>query len=146
MPHINECKKNNIFYEYNEITSSKSKPSVTYDELLTNVNSAIEKISNDSTLQNLSDESENDITMMMDDYVAQELNYNDNYTLKQIQRIAEYYNISKRKKKKGCLIEEIVLFENDPINCEIVNRRAMLWSYIEEIKNDKYLSKFLILD
>ena len=83
---------------------------------------------------------------MMSDYVAQELNYNENFTLKQLHRIAEYYEISKRKKKKMELIEAIVLFENNPENCEIVSRRATLWGYIEEIKQDKYLSKFLILE
>ena len=36
----------------------------------------------------------------MDDYVASELNYNENYTKKQLELIADYYNISKRKKKK----------------------------------------------
>jgi len=130
---------NNIFYEFNEIQSKDAeKVNVTYEELLANVNSTVGKLS--------SSDSETDIGMMMSDYVAQELNYNENYTLKQLYRIAEYYDISKRKKKKTELIEEIVVFENQPENCEIVNRRATLWSYMEEIKQDKYLSKFLILE
>jgi len=127
---------NNIFYEFNEI-QEKGNEEVTYEELLANVNSTVEQLSSDS---------DTEIGMMMSDYVAQELNYNENFTLKQLHRIAEYYSISKRKKKKTELIEEIVIFENMPENCEIVNRRATLWSYIEEIKQDKYLSKFLILD
>tara|TARA_B100001769_G_C22043135_1_gene560637 strand:- start:265 stop:687 length:423 start_codon:yes stop_codon:yes gene_type:complete len=130
---------NNIFYEFNEIQSKDAeKVNVTYEELLANVNSTVGKLS--------SSDSETDIGMMMSDYVAQELNYNENYTLRQLYRIAEYYDISKRKKKKTELIEEIVVFENQPENCEIVNRRATLWSYMEEIKQDKYLSKFLILE
>lgn len=127
---------NNIFYEFNEI-QEKGTEEVTYEELLANVNSTVEQLSSDS---------DTEIGMMMSDYVAQEINYNENFTLKQLHRIAEYYSISKRKKKKTELIEEIVIFENMPENCEIVNRRATLWSYIEEIKQDKYLSKFLILD
>ena len=127
---------NNIFYEFNEI-QEKGNEEVTYEELLANVNSTVEQLSSDS---------DTEIGMMMSDYVAQEINYNENFTLKQLHRIAEYYSISKRKKKKTELIEEIVIFENMPENCEIVNRRATLWSYIEEIKQDKYLSKFLILD
>ena len=31
-------------------------------------------------------------------------------------------------------------------NSEVVNRRKLLWFYLEEIKNDNYLRKFLILD
>ena len=36
--------------------------------------------------------------------------------------IASYYNISKRKKTKGELIQDIVLFETDPTNFEITQK------------------------
>ena len=60
--------------------------------------------------------------------------------------IADYYSLSKRKKRKHELIENIVDFENNIDNMEIVEKRKLLWFYIEEIKNDNYLNKFLILD
>jgi hypothetical protein len=82
----------------------------------------------------------------MDDYIALEVDYQTNYLKKDLERIADYYEISKRKKRKEQLIEDIVLFEKDPVNIEIVYQRKKLWSYVEEIKCDKYLSKFLILD
>ena len=77
---------------------------------------------------------------------TQELEYNTNYTKKELEKIAEYYEISKRKKKKQDLVEDIVLFEKAPENVEMVYRRKRLWSYIEEIKADKYLSKYLIFE
>ena len=126
---------NNIKYEF--IETARSHPIVNYDDLLKEVNEAVEKLPSNSN---------DDISMMINDYVAQELHYNENFTVKQLNKIAEYYEISKRKKKKCQLIEEIVLFENSPDNHEIVSRRVMLWEYLEEIKKDKYLSKFLILD
>ena len=61
-------------------------------------------------------------------------------------RIADYYKISKRKKKKAELVTDIVFYEKDPENLQIVHQRKKLWSYVQEIKEDKYLSKFLILD
>lgn len=82
----------------------------------------------------------------MDDYIASEVDYQTNYLKKDLERIADYYEISKRKKRKDQLVEDIVIFEKDPANIEIVFRRKKLWSYVEEIKGDKYLSKFLILD
>ena len=82
----------------------------------------------------------------MGDIYASELDYNENYTRKQLDRIADYYQIPKRKKKKAELVEEIVIFENDLSNYELAERRKLLWFYMEEIKNDNYLSKFLILD
>ena len=59
----------------------------------------------------------------MSDFVALEMNYQVNYTRKQLDRIAEYYKISRRKKKKDELIQDIVIFEKDPENLEVVYRR-----------------------
>ena len=82
----------------------------------------------------------------MDDYLASELDYQTNYIKKDLERIADYYEISKRKKRKEELVEEIVLFEKDPVNIQKVYQRKKLWKYMEEIKKDKYLRQFLILD
>ena len=50
---------------------------------------------------------------------------------KDLERIADYYGLSKRKKKKDELIEDIVIFEKDPINIEKVYQRKKMWKYIE---------------
>ena len=82
----------------------------------------------------------------MEDFVAIEVHFQTNFTKPQLEKIAEYYKISKRKKRKDELIQDIVIFEIDPNNMEIVFRRKKLWSYIKEIKEDRYLSKFLIFN
>ena len=82
----------------------------------------------------------------MDTIIAEEVNYSTNFNRKELDRIADYYEISKRKKKKDELIQEIVIFEHDPENLELVYRRKKLWSYMQEIKDDKYLRKFLIFN
>ena len=84
--------------------------------------------------------------MDFDDYLATELDYSTNFIKKDLERIADYYGLSKRKKKKDELIEDIVIFEKDPVNIEKVYQRKKMWKYIEEIKKDKYLRQFLILD
>lgn len=68
------------------------------------------------------------------------------FTKKELERICDYYEISKRKKRKSDLIQDIIIFEQDQLNSEIVEKRIELWYCIEQIKNDKYLKKFLILD
>ena len=78
-------------------------------------------------------------------YYLLEEEYNE-FTKKELERICDYYNISKRKKRKGDLIQDIIIFEQDENNSEIVNKRNELWYCIEQIKNDNYLKKFLILD
>ena len=120
--------QNNISFCLQE-TSKKNKDEVTYDELIKEV-----------------DLLEMTAAVSMDDYIAMEIDYQTNYTKKQLERIADYYDISKRKKRKDQLVEDIVIFEKEPENVTLVYRRKLLWGYIDEIKRDKYLSKFLILD
>ena len=114
---------------------TSSDNSVTYESLK-------EKVDKQSNY--LSQNDFDDVNM--DDYIASEINYNENYTKKQIDLIADYFEIVKRKKKKAELIEEVVIFEKDLENYDITQRRKTLWFYMEEINNDSFLSKFLILE
>ena len=127
---------NNI--RYSLIDDSAINKKISLDELKTNVCQAEEKYN---------EQKQGDLEMeIYNNIIFEEQDYMDNYTRKELDRIADYYNISKRKKKKLQLVEEIVAFENDFINDEIVNQRKLLWFYVEQIKCDNYLSKFLILD
>jgi hypothetical protein len=87
--------------------------------------------------------SKNMDTINMDNYIALELDYNMNYTVEELKHISKYYKISIRKKKKGDLATDIVIYELDPENDDKVYRRKYLWECINSIKEDKYLSKFL---
>ena len=120
--------KTNISYSLTE-PAPKSSPDVTYDDLLREVD-----LLEMTSIPN------------MDDYMANEINYSTNYTRKELDRIADYYEISKRKKRKDDIVQDIVIFEQDPENIELVFRRKKLWSYMTEIKGDKYLRKFLIFN
>jgi hypothetical protein len=80
------------------------------------------------------------------DIIAQEGNYSENYTKKSLAKIADYYGLPNGKNKKAIIIEAIVQFENTIENIELVFKRKKLWSYLNEIKSDEYLSKFLIFE
>jgi hypothetical protein len=74
-------------------------------------------------------------------------NYELNFNVKQLMLICEYYNLKDirvNKLKKSDIIEQIVLFENNPENIEIVTKRKELWYYIDELKNDKMMKRFVI--
>ena len=62
--------------------------------------------------------------------------------------ICDYYGISKSVKANKCNKSEIIYFlvnfENDPRNDEIVCRRRNIWFYITEIKNDKFMKKYVL--
>lgn len=118
----------NIFYHINECGNEK-KENVTYEDLLQEVDLL------EMTSQTL-----------IDSMVALEINYSTNFIKKDLERIADYYGISKRKKRKADLVQDIIAFEQNPENIEIVYRRKKLWSYIKEIKEDNYLKKFLIFN
>ncbi len=113
--------------------SEKKETNVTYENL-------VEKVDNE-TSNFLNEDFSN-----MDGYIALELDYNENYNKKELEKIADYYSISKRKKRKADLVQDIVLFELDPMNSDITNRRKTMWFYLQEIMNDNYLSKFLIFN
>ena len=74
-------------------------------------------------------------------------NYELNFNVKQLMLICEYYNMKDiriNKLKKQDIIEQIILFETKPENIEIVTKRKELWYYIDELKNDKMMKRFLI--
>ena len=126
--------KNMFFSLVDADISSKQETSVTYNDLLEQVNSKAESMP------------QNDMDLYSDLYFAEVLDYKDNYTKKQLEFIAGYYDIKTRKKRKEELAEEIVIFEKAEENIDLVQRRKMMWFYIDEISNDSYLSKYLILE
>ena len=50
------------------------------------------------------------------------------------------------EKEKSRVDRRYHCFELDNENCEVVETRKRLWFYVNEIKNDNYLSKFIILE
>lgn len=76
------------------------------------------------------------------------INYNENYTVKELLLICEYYGFAKDMKSnkfnKEQIISFLVSFENDKNNNDIVFKRQNMWFYINEIKNDKFMKKFVL--
>jgi hypothetical protein len=83
-----------------------------------------------------------------DDIFLEMKDYEMNYNVKQLLLICEYYDILKdvraNKAKKQDIIEQILLFEKNLENTEITMKRKELWYYINELKNDKMMKKFVI--
>ena len=129
----------NITYEFKDDNSSN-------DNLC-----EIEKLLNDfeqiNYINNAID-SNNRICIEDDDMYTEMVNYDMNYTVKQLLLICDYYGLMKdvrtNKMKKQDVIEQILLFENNMENYEVVIRRKELWYYLNELKNDKMMKKFVI--
>jgi len=116
---------NNISYSIVEVCDSSNNEIININEISNNI-----MITNDIDKTN--------------EMIALEIFYSENYNVKDLHKVAGYYNISIRKLKKEQLINKIVEFEMDDENSEIVARRKLLQFYYEEIKNDHYFSKFMI--
>ena len=80
--------------------------------------------------------------------LPQMINYNENFTVKELLLICEYYGFAKdvksNKFNKEQIIDFLVSFENDPNNSDIVFKRQNMWFYINELKNDKFMKKFIL--
>jgi hypothetical protein len=84
-----------------------------------------------------------------DEIMSEIKNYELNFTIKQLLIICEYYGLTKQTKnartlKKSALITLIIVFEKNIENIEIVMKRKELWFYLDALKSDKMMKKFVI--
>ena len=121
---------NNIDYSVKEIEESDIR--IQQNEIIDIVNKKLKKIN-----KTINDNS-------FDMLLKMQLFYDESYTKKQLETIAHYYSISTRKKRKIDIIQDIILFENDPTNHEITNKRKLMWFYLNELNNDRFLKKYII--
>lgn len=112
----------------------------------------IEEIENENTENNFNIEAfmdEMNNTDFEDELlVPHMLNYNDNFTVKELLLICEYYGFAKDLKNNKCnknqIISFLVVFESDPNNSEIVFKRQNMWFYMNELKSDKFMKKYVL--
>jgi len=126
---------NGFSYEINEIAKTDSSFDFDASDIkneVFNIESAV-----DSNNRNISAD-------WSTDYLKLQLHYNDNFTVKDLHKICDYYNINKRKLLKDQLVDEIALYELDTNNLLMVQTRKRMWFYMEELKNDKFFKKYVI--
>ena len=88
-------------------------------------------------------------TDLNDDLIVPHMiNYNENYNVKELLLICEYYGFAKdlknNKLNKEQIIDFLVSFETNENNSEIVFKRQNMWFYMNELKNDKFMKKFVL--
>jgi hypothetical protein len=139
---ITYCVDDNDLDGYNE-----SEQELENSELAELINEFEQMQSNNSNSANLYNE---------DDIMSEMQNYELNFTIKQLLIICDYYGISKQAKngefcgsktrtmKKSELISLIMMFEKNIDNIEIVMKRKELWFYLDSLKADKIMKKFVL--
>lgn len=81
-------------------------------------------------------------------YVPHTINYHENFTVKELLLICEYYGIAKEVKTKRYNKEQLVYFlvdfESNQNNADIVCKRQNMWFYMNELKHDKFMKKYVL--
>lgn len=69
------------------------------------------------------------------------------YNVKELLKICDYYgflkNVKLAKYKKNDIIQAIEMFEKNPANFLIVQKRQELWYFMNELCNDKFMKKYV---
>lgn len=130
----------NLSYNITEVEKEKT---IDIDKLVENVNKEhLECTGNQSDIFDDDDENE----LGGSERMAIRLDYETNYTVKMLRHIMDYYKLDRKKLLKTEMINKIIDFEQNYENIEIVEKRRYMWSIIDEIKDDEYLSKYIIFD
>lgn len=80
-----------------------------------------------------------------EEYFIDNYEYNE-LPIKNINLICDYYKIKRGKLTKKEKIMEIIFFENNINNIDVIENRKLLWEYVKIIKTDKFLKNYIIID
>jgi len=67
-----------------------------------------------------------------------------NFNVKYLSQILQYYGIYKPKMIKNEMIQMLVLFETQDENKDIILTRIRLWKNIEELKSHSFFGKYIM--
>ena len=138
----------NIFYYIKEVkNNTDSNKIIDLNELKNEINyNSIQETFETFEIFNYNGETELTTQELQDKAYILENDYLNNYTVKSLGQIMDYYELNKKNLKKNEIIQLLVMFETDLINKPLVEKRIRLWENIKELKKDKYFSKYIIFD
>ena len=113
------------------------------------IDDTIEEKNNDNFIYDLNELLNMEYIFKDEDNLCTKLiHYDINYTVKQLLLICDYYGIAKDLRITKCnktdILNTLIIYENNIENLEIVNKRKKMWHYITELKNDKFMKKYVL--
>ena len=128
-------------------TNTDSNKIIDLNELKNEINyNSIQETFETFEIFNYNGETELTTQELQDKAYILENDYLNNYTVKSLGQIMDYYELNKKNLKKDEIIQMLVIFESEPQNEPLVEKRLRLWENIKELKKDKYFSKYIIFD
>ena len=76
---------------------------------------------------------------------ALRLDYDLNYLVSDLKLIASYYKLSIRNKRKSEIIDVICDYEINEENEFFVEKRKLQWFYLQELQNDPFFKKYILI-
>jgi hypothetical protein len=129
-------KKDNIIFSLDEVSLDKN------DDSEFDMNELLQQF------ENTADAADADYVINTDLMIPYMMHYSDNFTIKELFLICDYYGISKELKANKCtkdlIVQFLVEFETNPDNNDIVFKRQNMWFYMNELKNDKFMKKYVL--
>lgn len=144
---MNNTSTDNITFSFEEKNTNITNE---YDieKMMEELNEEIDDEINENS--NIFNFCENDISYFINKnaYGNDEQYYNEEYTVKELLKICNYYGIEKNVKSSKCkkqdIIETLVYFESLNENAALVEKRNRMWAYISELVNDQKMKKYVI--
>ena len=128
-------KKDNIIFSLDEVSLDKN------DDSEFDMNELLQQFENTA-------DADADYVINTDLMIPYMMHYSDNFTIKELFLICDYYGISKELKTNKCtkdlIVQFLVEFETNPDNNDIVFKRQNMWFYMNELKNDKFMKKYVV--
>lgn len=137
-----EKENENITFILGEMNDTEYQEETLDENILNNIWLELEK-------SYLEEKQTNDNKENINLQISNKVNYNINFTIKQLLIITDYYGLNKivkscKKCKKEDIIDILIEFESMEENSFIVNKRKQLWHYMNELKNDNFMKKYVL--
>jgi hypothetical protein len=127
----------NIYFFLTEDTNEETNNEINLDKLENDILFNIDNSNSNSKIIELEN-------LFLSNFV----NYSENFTVKELLIICEYYGVLKEiksnKYNKEQIIHFLVSFEANEENSDIVFKRKNMWFYMNELKNDKFMKKYVL--
>lgn len=139
---------NNVMFSFHEVLNQKSSEEKETKEETNEAKETKEEIGDfdineyvQQFFEGDDEEVDNEVGQI---YAAHQ--YDATFNVKDLLKICEYYGIHKQcqKYKKMEVIYAILLYENDLTNTHLVEKRKEFWRYMEELKQDKFMKRFVV--
>ena len=139
----------NITFFFEDLETTEEDNNVELEKMMQELELDDVNINTNTTTNNYDDLNDLSYFIKKNFYAGNdEFYYNEEYKIKDLLKICQYYGIAKNVKASKCkkqdIISTIIYFENSPENYDIVEKRHKMWAYMTELLEDPKMKCYLL--